>query len=113
MAVDVTQVALPEDEFDLWHDRAVFHFLTEPNDRELYLASLRRSLKSGGHLVLATFADDGPKKCSGLNVERYDIDKMTCTVGGDFELLQSFREQHHTPFDTMQSFLYAHFRLSK
>jgi SAM-dependent methyltransferase len=102
---------LPKNSFDLWHDRAVFHFLTNPSDRELYLKNLRSALKPSGHFIIATFADNGPPKCSGLEVERYGIERLTQTVGRDFELIQSFREQHKTPFDTTQNFLYAHFRL--
>jgi SAM-dependent methyltransferase len=104
---------LPENHFDLWHDRAVFHFLTDAQDRELYLKNLRQALKPGAHFIIATFAEDGPEKCSGLRVERYDLDKMRQTLGADFELVQSFSEQHRTPFDTTQSFLYAHFRIVK
>jgi SAM-dependent methyltransferase len=111
VAGDITQVALPENSLELWHDRAVFHFLTDPHDRDLYLQNLRRSLKPGGHFVIATFAEDGPTKCSGLPVERYSIERLTETVGQGFELLESFREEHHTPFDTTQNFTYAHFRM--
>ena len=107
---DVTQFALPASEYDLWHDRAVFHFLTDPKDRELYLQNLRRALKPNGNLIIATFADDGPLKCSGLEVERYDIEKLKQTIGPGFELADTLREQHQTPFDTTQNFLYAHFR---
>lgn len=67
-------------------------------------------MKPGGHLIIATFADDGPLKCSGLEVERYGIEKLSGTLGPDFELLGSFRDSHETPFGTVQSFLYAHFR---
>ena len=101
---------MPENEYDLWHDRAVFHFLTDPKDRAKYLDNLRRALKPAGHFLIATFADDGPERCSGLMVERYDIGKLTATVGDGFDLVRSFREVHTTPFDTEQSFLYAHFR---
>ena len=110
---DITQVALPENEYDLWHDRAVFHFLTDPHDRELYLNNLKRSVKPGGNVIFATFADDGPLKCSGLEVERYDIEKLQQTLGDQFELIKTFREQHTTPFNTTQSFIYGHFRLKK
>ena len=72
--------------------------------------NVRRSLKQKGHLIIATFADDGALICSGLNVERYSLEKMMETLGADFELLQSEREEHHTPFETTQNFLYAHFR---
>lgn len=107
------QLALPEKQFDLWHDRAVFHFLTDTKDRRLYLENLRRALRPNGHFIIATFAADGPEKCSGLDIERYDLEKLRKTVGADFELLESFREQHQTPFGTTQNFLYAHFRLNK
>jgi SAM-dependent methyltransferase len=106
----VTQFASPAAAFDLWHDRAVFHFLTDEHDRRLYLQNLRRAVKPGGHFILGTFADDGPAKCSGLDVERYDLQKMIETIGPDFTLLGSMREQHRTPFETTQSFQYAHFR---
>lgn len=88
----------------------MFHFLTDQNDRELYLKNLRRALKSGGYFLLATFADDGPLKCSGLAVERYGLEKMVEVVGDEFELVESLREEHTTPFDTTQSFRYAMFR---
>jgi SAM-dependent methyltransferase len=94
----------------VWHDRAVFHFLTNPTDRELYLKNLKSALKPNGHFIIATFADDGPLKCSGLEVERYNVQKLKQTVGPDFELLESGHEAHKTPFDTKQNFLYAHFR---
>jgi hypothetical protein len=74
------------------------------------LQNLKRALRLGGHLILATFAEDGPMKCSGLDVDRYDLRKMVNAVGPDFELAESKREQHRTPFDTTQSFQYAHFR---
>jgi Methyltransferase domain len=106
-------LALPENYFDLWHDRAVFHFLTERKDRELYLKNLRQSLKNNGHLIIAAFSEDGALKCSGLDVERYSLEKMQKTLGADFKLLQSFREEHRTPFNTTQSFIYAHFQIEK
>lgn len=109
LAADITTVALPEDFFDLWHDRAVFHFLTRAEDRERYLENLRRSLKPEGHVVIATFAEDGPLKCSGLDVERYDIEKLIDALGQGFELADHLRETHQTPFETTQSFLYARF----
>ena len=91
----------------------MFHFLTEPRDRELYLKNLRRALKPNGHFIIATFAEDGALKCSGLNVERYDLEKLRQTLGADFELLQSFREEHRTLFNTMQNFIYAYFQIGK
>ena len=101
---------MPPNSFDLWHDRAVFHFLVEPGDRAAYLRNLDSALKLDGHLIMATFADDGPLKCSGLEIERYDIAKLQRTLGSGFELVRTFREQHQTPFDTVQNFVYGHFR---
>lgn len=91
----------------------MFHFLTDARDRERYLKNLRQTLKPAGHFIIAAFADDGALKCSGLDVERYSLEKLRETVGTDFLLVQSFREQHLTPFDTKQSFIYAHFQLAK
>jgi hypothetical protein len=87
--------------------------LTKARDRELYLKNLRRALKNEGHFIIAAFAEDGALKCSGLNVERYSLEKMREMLGADFNLLRSFREQHQTPFDTTQNFLYAHFQIEK
>jgi SAM-dependent methyltransferase len=109
VTADVTQFALPENAYDLWHDRAVFHFLTDDRDRKLYLENLRRALRPSGHFILATFAEDGPLKCSGLDVERYDLKKMIGTVGRGFELIESLREQHTTPSGKTQSFQFALF----
>ena len=88
----------------------MFHFLTDEKDRERYLQKLLFSLKPGGHFILAAFAEDGPMKCSGLDVERYDLQKMIDTFGPDFELVKRLHEKHRTPFDTTQSFQYAYFR---
>jgi SAM-dependent methyltransferase len=88
----------------------VFHFLTDKNDREFYLQNLRRTLKPGGHFILATLAADGPVRCSGLDVERYDLQRMVATVGPGFELLANERELHQTPSGSPQSFQYGHFR---
>jgi len=96
IAADVTAI---EDVgvFDLWHDRAVFHFLTEPDDRRKYVDLARRTIPSGGHLILATFADNGPTRCSGLDVRRYDADTMTAELGEGFTLVEQRRETHVTP----------------
>lgn len=107
---DVTQVALPQNHFDVWHDRAAFHFLTDAMDRRRYLDLAGASLKAGGHLILATFAHDGPMKCSGLVVVRYSVENITATVGEGFELLESRSTIHKTPFNTEQKFLYSRFR---
>lgn len=109
IVADITQTVLPASAFDLWHDRAVFHFLTSDEDRGRYVDNLKRSLRPTGHLVISTFADDGPLKCSGLDVERYDIAKLVNVLGSGFELAEHIRETHQTPFETTQSFLYARF----
>ena len=99
-----------ERRFDLWHDRAVFHFMVDSGDREGYLTVLRRTLRPGGHAVLATFGPDGPTMCSGLPVSRYSPDALRDLVGSGFELISSQTAQHHTPRGALQEFIYAHFR---
>jgi len=93
--------------FELWHDRAVFHFLTEAADRAAYVRLLTRSLVNGGHAVIATFAPDGPEQCSGLPVGRYDAAALGRELGEGFELIKSVPETHHTPWGTSQSFQYS------
>jgi ubiquinone/menaquinone biosynthesis C-methylase UbiE len=107
---DVTTVALPAARYALWHDRAVFHFLTEAAERAAYLAQLRRALAADGQVVIATFAEDGPEKCSGLPVRRYSATELAAELGAGFELCAHEREQHATPFGTTQSFTYCRFR---
>ena len=109
-AGDVTSVALPENGFDLWHDRAVFHFLLEPEQRAAYAAQARRSIKRGGHAVIATFAENGPSKCSGLPVARYTPLALASELGDGFELLDHAHEEHATPAGAMQKFVYCLFR---
>lgn len=96
--------------FDLWHDRAAFHFMVESSDRSDYLKSLRRALRPGGHLILATFGPDGPTTCSGLPVSRHSATSLSETLGSEFELLSSRLKDHRTPFGRSQQFLYAHLR---
>lgn len=92
---------------DVWHDRAVFHFLTEEADRQAYLDSLRQALRVGGHVVVATFGPGGPDRCSGLPVERYDAVKLSEFLGPEFELVRSLQMQHVTPSGATQEFIYA------
>ncbi len=99
----------PEGTFDLWHDRAVFHFLTEADDRRAYVEALRRALTPGGHVILAAFGPDGPEKCSGLPVVRYDAAGITKELGGDFSLEEERGETHVTPGGVTQHFLYFRF----
>jgi SAM-dependent methyltransferase len=107
---DVTQLPLPASRFDLWHDRAVFHFLTELSDREAYRASLELALRAGGSLIMATFALAGPERCSGLPVIRYDAEALQRELGPGFRLLTSTTESHRTPSGNRQEFLYCRLR---
>jgi SAM-dependent methyltransferase len=94
--------------YDLWHDRAVFHFMVSPADRTGYLNVLCRTLRPGGHLIIATFGPQGPTQCSGLSVERYSADELQRALGEDFELASSSLAVHRTPSGASQQFLYAH-----
>jgi SAM-dependent methyltransferase len=96
--------------YDVWHDRAAFHFLTDARDRDAYLARLRRALTIGGHAIIATFAPDGPEKCSGLPVERYDAARLAQTLGSGFKLLHSQRNEHATPWGAQQRFQFSVFQ---
>lgn len=107
---DITQVDLPEQAYDLWHDRAVFHFLTEATHRQRYVETVRHAVRQGGHVIVATFALDGPDHCSGLEVERYSPESLHEEFGEGFELRDSRRETHHTPFGTQQKFIYCYCR---
>jgi ubiquinone/menaquinone biosynthesis C-methylase UbiE len=109
---DVTQVRLPYQFYDVWHDRAVFHFLTEWEDRRHYVNSVRDVVKPGGHVIVATFASDGPEKCSGLQVVRYAPDSLHHEFGEGFEMVGSTSEAHCTPFGTEQKFIYCYCRKS-
>jgi hypothetical protein len=105
---DVTSFEPPH-RFGLWHDRAVFHFLTQAEDRRAYVATLRRTLQPDGTVVISTFAIDGPPKCSGLDVVRYDVESIVAELGADFQLQDVRRETHKTPWQAEQRFIY--FRL--
>src|SRR5690242_5632249 len=108
---DVTQNALPEYAYDVWHDRAVFHFLTRPEDRLAYVRNVLAAVNSGGHVIVSTFGPEGPKKCSGLDVMRYDAESLHEQFGQRFQLIESSKELHQTPFGTTQEFLYCYCRL--
>ncbi len=109
LVADVTEVELPAGAYELWHDRAVFHFLTTAEQRRKYVKVLRGALRPGGHVILATFAEDGPTQCSGLPVVRYRPQELAAELGGAFTLVSHEREAHGTPFGTVQQFLYCHF----
>lgn len=108
---DVTELPLPEASFDLWHDRAVFHFLTDPVVRSRYVEAVRRALKPGGRVIIATFSPEGPTSCSGLEVARYDEGELHAVFGDDFVPLRCVPELHHTPSGKPQAFLYCECRL--
>ncbi len=104
---DVTAIDLPAAHYGLWHDRAVFHFLATPDEQQRYLALARRSIRPGGCLIIGTFAPDGPEKCSGLPVCRYDADGLAARFAGGFDRVADSRETHRTPFGTDQPFTYV------
>lgn len=99
----------PDRAFDVWHDRAVFHFLTEPGDRAAYRNALIDGTHPGSHVILATFAPDGPDKCSGLPVRRYDAAALADELGAEFELVDDWRQTHVTPWGSEQSFQWCLF----
>lgn len=109
MEGDITCVGLLPHAYDLWHDRAVFHFLTCPEDRRKYVDRLSQSLKPDGHVIVATFGLNGPSRCSGLDVVRYSPEGLLTELGQDFSLIESFEEDHKTPGGTLQQFIYCHF----
>lgn len=109
VAWDVADITAwqPPRRYDIWHDRAVFHFLTQPQQRAAYVRALGDGLVAGGLAIIATFAPDGPEKCSGLAVERYDADKLSRTLGPGFSLEASWRAEHLTPWGTAQAFTWC------
>jgi SAM-dependent methyltransferase len=108
MEGDITTIALDKASIDIWHDRAVFHFLTDPAGREAYVAQVRRAVRPGGHVIVAAFGPDGPLQCSGLPVVRYAPDALHAEFGGAFELLGHVKEDHLTPAGFVQNFVYCH-----
>ena len=108
LCADVTSAPLPAQSVDIWHDRAVFHFLTNPEDRNSYVRAVLRAVKPGGHVIVSTFGPEGPQKCSGLDVMRYDAEALHDEFGKRFRLVESSKELHRTPFGTTQQFLYCY-----
>jgi SAM-dependent methyltransferase len=108
IAADIRNTDLPVQAFDIWHDRAVFHFLTDPGHRAAYVRQVERAVKPGGHVIVATFAADGPETCSGLPVRRYSPDELHDEFGKDFELVHHTDEIHTTPWGAGQHFIYCH-----
>lgn len=111
IAADVTDWQ-PARRYDIWHDRAAFHFLTDPEDRAAYVATLYRALAPGGHAVIATFASDGPERCSGLPVLRYSPDTLAAALGPGFHPVESRLQRHLTPSGAEQLFQFSLLRRS-
>lgn len=109
VVADVTRWS-PARTFDIWHDRAAFHFLVDPADRSAYVARLHQAIRPGGHVIIGTFAIDGPEKCSGLPVNRYDAASLAKELGEGFELVDSRRQDHSTPWNSTQRFQFCIFR---
>jgi SAM-dependent methyltransferase len=107
---DITLFELPSQYYELWHDRAVFHFLTEPELQRQYRDKLLNAMKPGGHLIIGTFATEAPPRCSGLPVQRYSQEQLESTLGAEFKLKQHKHELHITPGGVEQMYLYCHFR---
>lgn len=107
---DITTVEFPAATFAFWHDRAVFHFLTKEADRARYVATLRRSVPEGGHVLIGTFGPDGPERCSGLEVVRYSVERLSALFGDGFEEVGRQAETHVTPAGRTQQFVYWHAR---
>src|SRR6267143_3219477 len=106
LTADVTNANLAASAYDVWHDRAVFHFLTSMELRAAYVNTVRHAVKQGGHVIVGTFGLEGPTKCSGLDVMRYDAESLHDQFGNRFRLVESLNELHQTPFGTTQQFLY-------
>jgi SAM-dependent methyltransferase len=111
IVTDITKTKLESCAYDVWHDRAVFHFLTASEERLAYVRQVANAVKPGGHVIVSTFGPEGPTNCSGLDVVRYDAESLHREFGVRFRLLQSSKELHRTPFDTIQQFLYCFCRV--
>ena len=108
LIADITEAQLEPNAYDVWHDRAVFHFLTAIEQRAAYVRQVARAVKPGGHVIVSTFGPEGPTKCSGLDVIRYDAESLHDQFGVRFRLVESSKEFHRTPFGTTQEFLYCY-----
>jgi 2-polyprenyl-3-methyl-5-hydroxy-6-metoxy-1,4-benzoquinol methylase len=111
LLADVAHASLPQHAYDVWHDRAVFHFLTSREDRIGYVQNVVNAVKRGGHVIVSTFGPEGPTKCSGLDVMRYDAESLHDQFGKRFSLVESAKEMHQTPFGKTQQFLYCYCRV--
>jgi SAM-dependent methyltransferase len=102
----------PPETYDLWHDRAAFHFLTEQTDQSAYIERVRKAVNPGGHVIIGTFALDGPERCSGLPIVRYDAASLAALLGPEFNLIDTRRHDHATPWGAVQRFQFSTFRRS-
>lgn len=110
LAADITEIELKVSSLDVWHDRAVFHFLTASNERAAYVRQVAQALRPGGHVIIGTFGPEGPVRCSGLDVIRYDAASLHDEFGKRFRLVESTKQLHRTPLGTTQQFLYCYYR---
>ena len=111
MVGDITTVELDSQAYDVWHDRAVFHFLTSVEQRAAYINKVAHAVRTGGHIIIGAFGPEGPARCSGLDVMRYDAQSLHNEFGRGFRLIDSSKELHETPFGTKQQFLYCYCRI--
>lgn len=111
LLADIAQPGVLHDSYDVWHDRAVFHFLTQESQRIAYVQNVIAAVKHGGHVIISTFGPEGPTSCSGLSVMRYDAESLHDEFGARFRLIESSKELHATPFGTTQQFLYCYCRV--
>jgi SAM-dependent methyltransferase len=111
LVADIAKIPFEPGAYDLWHDRAVFHFLTTNAERVAYVRQVARSVKRGGHVIVSTFGPEGPTRCSGLKTVRYDADALHDEFGTRFRLVENSKELHRTPFGTTQQFLYCYCRI--
>ena len=111
LVADITKAPLDPGVYDVWHDRAVFHFLTAIELRDAYVRQVAHAVRPGGHVIVSTFGPDGPTRCSGLHVMRYDAESLHDQFGVQFRLVESSKELHQTPFGTTQQFLYCYCRV--
>ncbi len=111
IAADLSRAELGTQTYDVWHDRAVFHFLTTLDERVAYVRQVSRAVKPGGHVIVSTFGKGGPARCSGLPVMRYDAESLHEKFGAHFRLVDASEELHRTPFGTTQQFLYCYCRI--
>jgi ubiquinone/menaquinone biosynthesis C-methylase UbiE len=108
LQADITRVALPPARFDVWHDRAVFHFLTDRASRVAYMARVKQSVRHGGHVIIAAYGTEGPAHCSGLPVSRFSAESLLSEFGAQFDLVEHLEERHRTPSGAIQHFVYCH-----